>query len=319
MTSDKLSQRISDLYKQVEDIRMKSMSDPGNAMEILSDSLEELRVSLEELSASEEVRCQQNEELIETKDALKERESILGSFFDSPGAMRGIVEVVADDDVLHIVDNEVTASFLGLTPETMRGKLGSELGEPREVLLNWISRYRQSQITGKPVSFEYLDKRGEKESWLSATVNYLGTIQDGRLRFAYLVIDITERKRAEEALRDSEERFRSVLDNTRDVIARVNLQTGDYEYVSPSVEALVGYSPDEFLGMDNKTALTMIHPDDVPVLRDAMARSEDTGKAEAEYRQRSKNGDYIWVSNRMSVVEDGSGRPLYRTSVASAI
>jgi PAS domain S-box-containing protein len=106
---------------------------------------------------------------------------------------------------------------------------------------------------------------------------------------------------AQQRLRESDERFHSVLDNTRDALVRTNLQTGRYEYVSPSVEALVGYSPDAFSSMDNATALAMIHPDDLPVLLAAMARSEETGAAEAEYRQRTRSGAFIWVSDRMSV------------------
>jgi PAS domain S-box-containing protein len=126
--------------------------------------------------------------------------------------------------------------------------------------------------------------------------------------------DLTARKQAEEELRKSDERFRSVLGSTRDVIACMNLQTGRYEYVSPSAQDLVGYAPKELLAMDRQTALAMVHPDDVPVIQSAQARSEETGRAEAEYRQRARNGDYVWVSNRMSVVKDSSGRPWYRTN-----
>ena len=52
--------------------------------------------------------------------------------------------------------------------------------------------------------------------------------------------DITDRKKAQEALRVSEARFRSVLESSRDLIYLLNLQTGCYEYISPSAEAVVG-------------------------------------------------------------------------------
>ena len=55
--------------------------------------------------------------------------------------------------------------------------------------------------------------------------------------------DITERKQMEESLRRSEERFRSVLDNSLDCIYRLNLKTRCYEYISPSAEKVVGFSP----------------------------------------------------------------------------
>ena len=66
----------------------------------------------------------------------------------------------------------MTAGFLGLTPEEMRDKLGSELGEPEEVLRRWIG-HEEARRTGKPVHFDYEDPRGEGKTWLSATVSHL--------------------------------------------------------------------------------------------------------------------------------------------------
>lgn len=56
----------------------------------------------------------------------------------------------------------------------------------------------------------------------------------------------------------------------------------------------------------------MVHPDDLPVLMEAAVETEQAGHAEAEYRQLTKNGEYRWLSNRMSLTMDGDGRPLYR-------
>ena len=77
-------------------------------------------------------------------EALQESESVLRGFFDAPGTMQGIVEVVSEADVRHVADNEVTAGFLDLSPEAMRNKLGSELGEPEEVLRRWIGTTRRA-------------------------------------------------------------------------------------------------------------------------------------------------------------------------------
>jgi PAS domain S-box-containing protein len=108
--------------------------------------------------------------------------------------------------------------------------------------------------------------------------------------------------------------FQAILDSSRDVIVLFNLQNQRYEYVSPSVKDLVGFTPDEFSDMDIKTAIRMVHPDDLPNFRSAISLAETNGIGMAEYRQKTKSGEYIWISNHMSIVKDADGKPLYRNS-----
>lgn len=123
---------------------------------------------------------------------------------------------------------------------------------------------------------------------------------------------IDELKKSKKNIKDSEERFKSVLDNTRDVLVRLNLQTGRYEYFSKSVKELSGYTSEEALKMAVEDSMDQIHPDDLKVLEKAERISRKHGRAEAEYRHRTKNGGYTWVSNLMSTVNDSSGNPLYQ-------
>jgi PAS domain S-box-containing protein len=126
------------------------------------------------------------------------------------------------------------------------------------------------------------------------------------------LVEITDLSRAQQALAESEARFRSVLDESRDVIYRLNVQTGHYEYISPAAEVVVGFSVDELMAMDGEASLATIHPDDAPAVQAAGARLLADGKADLEYRQRAKNGEYRWISNHMSLIKDSLGRPLYR-------
>ena len=174
---------------------------------------------------------------------------------------------------------------------------------------------------------------------------------DGTSVFCLTAVDLTQQKRTEEALQQAHDeleqrvaarteelgqaneklqaevtsaskwknhyggarkRFRSVLDNSLDCIYRLDLQTGRYEYVSPSAEKVTGFSPEELKALDPDTAVAMIHPDDMPVWQAVIARLEKTGEVEAEYRQRTKNKDYRWISNHMSLIRDNAGRPLHR-------
>ena len=144
--------------------------------------------------------------------------------------------------------------------------------------------------------FEIRTKTGEKRPVLfnSDFIEF-----NGKKSIFTIVYDITERKKTEKALLESESRFHSVLDNSQDVIYRLNLQTGRYEYISPSAANVVGYSPDELIELDTEHSFNMIHRDDRIDVEVGINRLKQDNKVELEYRQRAKNGEYRWISNKM--------------------
>ena len=73
------------------------------------------------------------------------------------------------------------------------------------------------------------------------------------------ILDITDRKQAEESLRESGNFFKEITENSSDVII-ITDKNGDIKYCSPSIERFTGYKPEELIG---RNALTLIHPDDV--------------------------------------------------------
>ena len=184
------------------------------------------------------------------EDSLKESESTLRSFFDATGDMRGIIEVISENDIRHVADNVITAGYLGITPDMMRNKLSSELGEPEEIIHRWIRHYRESKRTSKPVSFEYLDERENKEAWLVATVNYIGTNSQGQSRYGYIVRDITKHKKAEIEVVRSNQKISEIIESIQD-----NFYVLDYDWnyvhINKQSATIIGLEPQDFIGQNH--------------------------------------------------------------------
>jgi len=119
------------------------------------------------------------------------------------------------------------------------------------------------------------------------------------------ITDITERTLADERVRESENRYKLLAENMRDLVCLHDLD-GKYLYVSPSSETLLGYTPDELVGT---SPYDLFHPEDVERLRDeAHARllKGETGII-VEYRMRDKRGEYCWFESMAQTVTAPDG------------
>ena len=141
------------------------------------------------------------------EEALKESQATLQSFYDSSSFLMGVIELEGED-IVAVYCNTATAEFLGTDVERISGQTWKELGVPPTISALWVKHYRQSQAENRSVRFDYQDLRAKGPCWLSASVSFLGYGPSGRPRFSFIAEDITERKRNEELLRQSNEDLR---------------------------------------------------------------------------------------------------------------
>ncbi len=119
------------------------------------------------------------------------------------------------------------------------------------------------------------------------------------------LLDRTER------LVKSEQRFRDVLDVSRDVVYKLNMETRTYDYISPSTFQLLGFTPEEVVEMALDGVWARFHPDDAAALAMPSAASSAANGRETpsiEYRWRFKDGDYRWLSDDRTFVRDDEGK-----------
>ncbi len=125
------------------------------------------------------------------------------------------------------------------------------------------------------------------------------------------IIDITERVRYENELRDSEERWKFALEGSGDGLWDWNLKTDEVFY-SDKWKEMLGYGPDEISG-SLKEWEKRIHPNDIDTAY-RQIRRHITGESpvyKCEHRLMHKNGSYIWVLDRGKIISyDENGRPL---------
>ncbi|MGA1875923.1 MAG: PAS domain S-box protein [bacterium] len=141
--------------------------------------------------------------------------------------------------------------------------------------------------------------------------------QDGTIEyFVVLIQDITERKQAEKALRESEESYKTLVENSRDLIFTVNLK-GNFMFTNKSCAAVLGYTPEELRHLNG---FELVHPEDLETVTERFKGLID-GKIQndMEYRYKTKGGYYITILNNAVPLFDSQGNAIAALGIARDI
>ncbi|CCQ75056.1 bifunctional diguanylate cyclase/phosphodiesterase [Magnetospira sp. QH-2] len=130
--------------------------------------------------------------------------------------------------------------------------------------------------------------------------------KEGTVRLEGVIQDITDARRIQSEIRDSEERFRTLVETTWAVPWRIDVKSGHFTYVGTQIEDLFGYPKESWIDIPAWSA--RIHPDDrTSALYHCISEAHRRREHETEYRLMHQNGKAIWVREVTAVVDTHHG------------
>ncbi|HUN60472.1 MAG TPA: PAS domain S-box protein [Candidatus Sulfotelmatobacter sp.] len=213
---------------------------------------------------------------------------------------------ILDGRGIHVYANTAFAKMLGFdTPERIVGQPWRVVYAFQEIsqLENEV-RMSLAQ-SGKWSSHISLKRPSEPPLPVEMSVTLMpdaGTICTCR--------DLSQREEAERARAEAEAKYRALVEQVNAItyIAEIGIN-GPWHYVSPQIEAILGYTPEEWLSIAHRWP-ELIHPDDLPIVTAAEQASEKGEPFQAEYRVKRKDGREVWLNDTGVVVRGSNSRPV---------
>ena len=253
----------------------------------------------------------------QVKRELTERKRAEEALRESEERYRQIVEKAVD--VVYTTNVQGFFTYVNPAAQELTGYLTDELAGMHFTELipaDWRERaqsFYQKQFRERDrettLEFPIITRTGEKK-WVEQTVKLLAE-GDRVTGFQSIVRDITERVRAEEALKESEERYRDLFENANDLIQSV-APDGSFVYVNRAWREILGYDEEEIAGL---SMVDIIHPDNLAHCMEIFQRvmsGKRAGKVEAVFV--TKDGKKVTVEGNADC-RFVDGKPIYTRGI----
>lgn len=229
----------------------------------------------------------------QAEEALQESEARFRGIFTA--AASGIVLVSPEGRFLHA--NPAFCEFLGYSEQELSSKRVQDVTYPDD--RERTAEIRRGIWEGKKPLIRryekrYLRKDGQT-AWGEVSISLIRDAMGNANYSIAQVLDISERKRVEMALQESEERFRALIEHSFDAVAVVKAD-GTTQFASASMARVLGYQPQEWVG---RNALELVHPEDLPRVTKVLDRLLETpgGTMTEQFRCRHNDGSWRWVES----------------------
>ena len=201
----------------------------------------------------------------------------------------------------YVLFNRQYQRWFGVTPEQQLGKDLGAVGTDPEFTGLIEAMEDRVLATGAAEALEVREPDiGTAPAWTLITKFPVRGAKGEVIGVGTVNVDVSESHAVRDALRESEERYRLLADNASDLITLRDLETGQRLYVSPALRSVLGYEPEEHAGAH---PIDLIHPEDLAAYMAVRRKIGPLNPTEsAIYRIRRKDGEYIWVENRLRYV-----------------
>ena len=253
---------------------------------------------------------------IGTMTDISERKKIEQALIESEEKFRTIVQALNDSITIVNAEGKVTYQSLSAT-KTFGYELDEIVGEnlmdyfhPDDIALaqKELTEVFQAVNDGLQSLFRIKHKKGHYVYIEAVGINMLANKAINGIVFVSK--DVSERIRTEKLLKYSEERYRITIEQTGQLVYDLDLPSSQIIW-SGAVEQLTGYSPIEVKDINLSSWVNMLHPEDqvisLALLNEAVAKLEHFN---AEYRIKTKSGDYKFVEDNGIVLPDENGKPI---------
>ncbi|MFD2521305.1 PAS domain S-box protein [Emticicia soli] len=201
--------------------------------------------------------------------------------------------------------NKQVCKITGYTEDELMELTFQEITHPDDLDndLVFLNKMLKKEIDNYDMEKRYFHKNGHTV-WVHLTVSLVWNNEGAPLYFISQINDITEQKKASEALLREQQRLKQTIEGTNIGTWEWNVSEGRIIY-NERWAAIVGYTLEELKPISKQTWTDLVHPDDKEIPDKALDKcfTKETEYYECEYRMKHKNGEWVWVHDRGKVID----------------